>query len=61
MQIEKEIRSLKREIYRLEKMVANPQAYMEQWGICPDPKVQLEMQRLYLQKATQALLEISGE
>ena len=55
-QLKKEIRSLKRKISRLKKVVANPQDYMEEWGICPDPEVQLHMHILYLEKATEALM-----
>ena len=54
-QIQKEICSLKRKIGRLKKVVENPQEYMEEWGLCPDPQVRLEMHRLYLQKAIEAL------
>ena len=50
-QIQREIRNLKREIRRLETVVANPEAYPEEWSICPDPQVQLEMYRLYLNMA----------
>ena len=57
-EIRKEIRSLKRKIGHLKKVVANPQEYMEEWGICPSPQVQLEMHILYLQKAKEALLGV---
>lgn len=50
-EINAQIRSIKREISRLKKVVASPQDHMEEWGICPDPQVQLEMHRLYLRKA----------
>ena len=56
-QIKKEIRSLKGKIGHLKKVVANPQDYMEQWCICPNPQVQLEMHLLYLQKAKEALTD----
>lgn len=56
-QIKKEIRSLKRKISHLKKVVANPQDYMEEWGICPDPQVLLELHGLYLQKAIEALMD----
>ena len=56
-EIRKEIRSLKRKIGHLKKVVANPQEYMEEWGICPSPQVQLEMHRLYLQQAVKALMD----
>ena len=55
-QIASIIRSLKRKIKQLEKVVANPKDYLQEWMICPDPEVQLEMHRLYLQKATEALM-----
>lgn len=56
-QIKKEIRSLKRKICHLKKVVANPKEYMGEWGICPSPQVQLEMHGLYLQKAMEALID----
>ena len=54
-QIASIIRSLKRKIKQLEKVVANPKDYPQEWMICPDPEVQLEMHRLYLQKANEAV------
>ena len=56
-QIKKEIRSLKRKIGHLKKVVANPQDHMEEWGICPGPQVRLEMYGLYLQKAIAAYMD----
>ena len=56
-QIKKEIRSLRRKIGHLKKVVENQQEYTEEWGICPDPKVQLEMHRLYLQEAVNVLMD----
>ena len=53
--IRSQIRRLEKEICHLEKVVANPREYMEEWGICPDPQVQLELHRQYLQVAIQAL------
>ena len=60
-QIASVIRSLKRKIKRLEKVVANPIDYPQEWMICPDPEVQLNMHRLYLQKATEAFLTVEKE
>ena len=54
-QIKKEIRSLKGKIGYLKKVVAKPQEYMAEWGICPDPEVQLQMYSLYLQKAQELI------
>ena len=56
-QLQKEVRSLKRKIGHLKKVVANPQEYMDEWGMCPSPEVQLEMHGLYLQKAVEALMD----
>ena len=55
-QIRSQIRNLKRKIRRLEKMVADPEAYQHE-RICPSMVVQLEVHRLYLQKAGDALLD----
>ena len=60
-QIKKEIRSLQRKIGHLKKVAANPQDYVEDWGICPDPKVQLEIHRLYLQKAQEILADMGNK
>ena len=54
-QIASIIRSLKRKIKQLETVVANPKDYPQEWMICPAPEVQLEMHRLYLQKANVAV------
>ena len=56
-QIASIIRSLKRKIKQLEKVVANPKDHLQAWMTCPDPEVQLQMHRLYLQKAKEALKE----
>ena len=56
-QIKKEIRSLKRKIGHLKKVVADPRNYIEEWCICPDPQVQLEMHSLYLERAIEALMD----
>ena len=56
-QIRNEIRSLRRKIRHLQKVVATPEEYMQEWAICPDPEVQLQMYRLYLQKATEAFMD----
>ncbi len=58
-EIRKGISSLKRRIGHLKKVVANPQEYVEEWGICPDPQVQLEMHILYLQKAEETLKNLT--
>ena len=52
------IRSLKREIQQLKKEAGNPNS--DGWMICPDPKVQLEMHRLYLKEAEKAPKEAEG-
>ena len=54
-QIKSQIRSLKRKIRKLQKEADDPQS--QGWMICPSPDVQLEMHRLYLQKAVEALLD----
>ena len=56
-QIKKEIRSLKREISRLQKIVANPKDNIDERMICPSPDVQLQMHSLYLKKATEVLMD----
>lgn len=56
-QIRSQIRSLKRKIRKLEKVVADPEEYPKEWMFCPSPKVQLEMYRLYLLKAGEALMD----
>ena len=56
-EISKEIRSLKRKIGHLKKVVANPQEYRKEWMICPSPEVQLEMYCLYLQQAVKARMD----
>ena len=56
-EIKKEIHSLKRTISHLKKVVSDPPNYMEEWGICPNPQVQLQMHLLYLQKAKEALTD----
>ena len=55
-QIRSRIRSLKRKIRRLEKMVTDPEAHQQE-RICPSLVVQLEMHRLYLQKAVETLMD----
>ena len=54
-QIRSRIRSLQRKIRQLQKEVDNPNS--DGWMICPSPEVQLEMHRLYLQKAKEALID----
>ena len=54
-QIRSRIRSLQREIRQLQKEVDNLNS--DGWMICPAPEVQLEMHRLYLQKAREALMD----
>ena len=54
-QIRSHIRSLQRKIRQLQKEVDNPNS--DGWMICPGPEVQLEMHRLYLQRAKEALLD----
>ena len=39
------------------RVEANPKDHLQAWMICPDPEVQLQMHRLYLQKAKEALKE----
>ena len=54
-EIKKEIRRLRRQIRKLQKEVDDPNH--EGWAICPSPYVQLEMHRLYLQKAVETLMD----
>lgn len=54
-QIRSRIRSLQRKIRQLQKEVDNPNS--DGWMICPGPEVQLEMHRLYLQRAKEALMD----
>ena len=54
-QIRSRIRSLQRKIRQLQKEVDNPNS--DGWMICPGPDVQLEMHRLYLQRANEALMD----
>lgn len=54
-QIRSRIRSLQREIRQLQKEVDNPNS--DGCMICPGPEVQLEMHRLYLQRAKEALMD----
>ncbi len=54
-QIRSRIRSLQRKIRQLQKEVDNPNS--DGWRICPSPEVQLEMHRLYLQKAKESLMD----
>ena len=54
-QIRSHIRSLQRKIRQLQKEVDNPDS--GGWMICPSPEVQLEIHRLYLQRAKEALLD----
>ena len=49
------IRSLQRKIRQLQKEMDNPNS--DSWMICPGPDVQLEMHRLYLQRAKEALMD----
>ena len=53
-QIRSRIRSLQRKIRQLQKEVDNPNS--DGWMICPSPEVQLEMHRLYLKRAKEALM-----
>ena len=54
-QIRSRIRSLQRKIRQLQKEVDNPNS--DGWMICPGLDVQLEMHRLYLQRAKEALID----
>ena len=54
-QIKSQIRRLKCKIRQLQKEADSPEA--EGRMICPSPDVQLEMHRLYLQKAVEALMD----
>ena len=54
-QIRSRIHSLQRKIRQLQKEVDNPDS--DGWMICPSPEVQLEMHRLYLQRAKEALMD----
>ena len=54
-QIRSRIRSLQRKIRQLQKEVDNPNT--AGWVIDPGPDVQLEMHRLYLQRAKEALMD----
>ena len=54
-QIRSIIRSLQRKIRQLQKEVDNPNS--DGWMICPGPDVQLEMHRIYLKRAKEALME----
>ena len=54
-QIRSIIRSLQRKIRQLQKEVDNPNS--DGWLICPGPEVQLEMYRIYLKKAKEALMD----
>ena len=54
-QIRSQIHSLQRKIRQLQKEVDNPDS--DGWMICPSPEVQLEMYRLYLQRAKEALMD----
>lgn len=54
-EIKSRIRRLKRKIRQLQKEVGNPES--KSWQICPDPEVQLDMHRLYLQEAVKALMD----
>lgn len=54
-QIRSQIRSLQRKIRQLQKEVENHNS--EGWLIFPSPEVQLEVHRLYLQKAKEALMD----
>ena len=54
-QIRSRIRSLQRKIRQLQKEVDNPNS--GGWMICPGPEVQLQMHRLYLQQAKEALMD----
>lgn len=54
-EIKSRIRRLKRKIRQLQKEVDNPES--DGWLICPNPEVQLEMHRLYLQEAMRALMD----
>ena len=54
-ELKSRIRSLQRKIRQLQKEVDNPNS--DGWMICPGPEVQLEMHRLYLQRAKEALMD----
>ena len=54
-QIRSRICSLQRKIRQLQKEVDNPNS--DGWMICPSTEVQLEMHRLYLQRAKEALMD----
>ena len=54
-QIRSRIRSLQRKIRQLQKEVDNPNS--EGWMSCPNPEVQLEMHRLYLKRAKEAIMD----
>ena len=60
-QIESVIRSLNQKIKQLQRVVANPGEYPQEWGICPDPEVQLRMYRLYLKQARAAFIDAKKE
>ena len=55
-EIRSQIRSLQRKIRQLQKEVDNPN--LDGCMIQPRPYVQLEMHRLYLQKAKEALMDV---
>ena len=54
-QIKSRIRSLQRKIRQLQKEAENPNSHDRM--ICPGPEVQLEMHRLYLKRAKEALMD----
>lgn len=56
-EIKEQIEGLKKEISYLKMIVENPQEHTEAWVSRPSPETQLKMQRLYLEKAEQALRE----
>ena len=54
-ELKSRIRSLKRKIRKLQKEIDNPNS--DGCMIQPSPVVELELHRLYLQKAVEALME----
>ena len=54
-EIRAQIRRLQQQIRQLQKEAADPNS--DGWMICPSPEVQLEMHRLYLKKAKEALVD----
>lgn len=59
-EIMKVIRGLKREITRLKNIVEHPNYELRSMVIHPTEKVQISMNREYLERAKQALVEVGG-